>query len=471
MLRRYRAPCITGASFLAYWLLDHAPRFYLGDSTAYLSTGTSGWIPPDRSWAYGYASRWVVQATGTISALAACQCLLLALAILAVRRLVQPQDRRACLVFCAIAALDPLLEAYTRFWLSDTLALAFFLMFLRVLDRFTAPGRARFLSGFAGLCLIAFLAFWVRLAYVPVALATCVGCVALSFRPGQPFCRRRALAACLAVPLAVLAVAGSNAAVSIPRFRGTLFLNKMSGLYELGVFTPAIRLADINAAGIEMTHATFDSMALWRYDDRPAQVWSDDTHYLRAYLQKASGYSDVLDPRFQALCHRIVRIGVSHHPQTFVASYLYGLSLYLTPKFYLAHFDDEMGLDKDLPEWSVDFLRSFSHSNISRDTPRALTPLVGLLRAVMPVYFLVMIAGFACAVFILCTRGRPRGHLVLALGLVFSLLATPIYSHGIKPRYALAVVALSYAMFACVLQQRRETKDAASQARVFAASA
>ena len=80
---------------------------------------------------------------------------------------------------------------------------------------------------------------------MPVAFATCLGCVALSFRSGIQIGRQRALAACLAVPLAVLAVAGSNAVVSMPRFRGTLFLNKMSGLYELGVFTPAIRLADI----------------------------------------------------------------------------------------------------------------------------------------------------------------------------------------------------------------------------------
>ncbi len=462
--RRFRAPCITALAFLAYWLLDHAPRFYLGDSTAYLSTGTSGWIPPDRSWAYGFASRWVVQAAGRVDALAAAQCLLLGLAILAARRLVEKQDRRAALAFCALAALDPLMEAYTRFWLSDAVALACFLLVLRALDRFVAPGARRILPGLLGLAAVAFLAFSVRLAYVPVAFAVCLGCVALSFRPGTGIARRRALAACLAVPLAVLAVAGSNAVVSMPRFRGTPFLNKMSGLYELGVFTPAVRLADINAAGIPMTQAAFDAMALGRYDNRPAEVWSDDPHYLRAYLQKASGYDDVYDPRFQALCHRIVSIGMAHHPQSFVASYLYGLALYLTPKFYVLHFNDEMGLNKDLPAWSVDFLRSFSHSDVSTQTPRAETPLIGLLRAAIPAYFLIMIAGFGCAVLVLCSAGRPRGQSVLALALVFSLLATPVYSHDIKPRYVLAVVALSYAMFACVLQGRRPNRAVAGAA-------
>ncbi len=465
------APCIVAAAFLAYWLLDHAPRFYLGDSTAYLSTGMSGWIPPDRSWAYGYASRWVVEAAGRIDALAAVQCLLLGFAFLAVRRLVQPVGGRAALVFCALAALDPLLEAYTRFWLSDAVALAFFLLFLCALAWFVAPRPARLLPGLAGLTVIAFLAFWVRLAYVPVAFATCLGCVALSFRSGIQIGRRRAFAACLAIPLAVLAVAGSNAVVSMPRFRGTPFLNKMSGLYELGVFTPAIRLADINSAGIEMSPATFDAMQLWRYDNRPAQVWSDDTRYLRAYLQKASGYSDVFDARFQSLCHRIVRIGLAHHPQTFVASYLYGLALYLTPKFYVLHFDDEMGLNRDLPAWSVDFLHSFSSSNIGQAAPRARTPLVAVLRAVVPAYFLVMIAGFACAMVILSTSRRwTRGQLVLALGLVFSLLATPIYSHGIKPRYVLAVVTLSYAMFACIGQRRGAAPTVAVAADGFPAA-
>ncbi len=442
------------AAFLAYWLLDHAARFYLGDSTAYFTTGTSGWIPPDRSWSYGFASRWVVEAAGRISALVAIQCLLLAIAILAMRRLVQPGDRRAALLFCALAAFDPLLEMYTRFWLSDAVALAFFLLFLCALDRFVTPKAAKIWPGLIGLTAVAFVSFSVRLAYVPVEFATALGCVALSLRPGMRIGRRRALAACLAAPLAVLAVAGTNSVVSMPRFRGTLFLNTMSGLYELGVFTPAIRLTDITSAGVAMTPATFDAMQLWRYDDRGAQVWSDDASHLRAYLQKMSGYSDVYDPRFQALCHRIVRIGLADHPQTFVESYLYGLSLYLTPKFYVLHYDDEMGLNKDLPAWSVDFLRSFSSSDVSQASPRARTPLVGLLRTAMPAYFLIMIAGFACAVLVLFSSGRTRGQKVLALGLVFSLLTAPIYSHGIKARYVLAVVVLSYAMFTCVGQRR-----------------
>jgi hypothetical protein len=35
-------------------LIDHMPRFYQGDSLSYLSTG-EGWMPPDRSWAFGLA--------------------------------------------------------------------------------------------------------------------------------------------------------------------------------------------------------------------------------------------------------------------------------------------------------------------------------------------------------------------------------------------------------------------------------
>jgi len=38
--------------------LDPLPKLYLGDSLSYLWTATSGWIPGDRSYFYGYVIRW-----------------------------------------------------------------------------------------------------------------------------------------------------------------------------------------------------------------------------------------------------------------------------------------------------------------------------------------------------------------------------------------------------------------------------
>ncbi|HLC13603.1 MAG TPA: hypothetical protein VJK31_10130, partial [Chthoniobacterales bacterium] len=40
-------------------MLDPSPKFYMGDSRSYIATAVTGWIPPDRSFFYGYVIRWL----------------------------------------------------------------------------------------------------------------------------------------------------------------------------------------------------------------------------------------------------------------------------------------------------------------------------------------------------------------------------------------------------------------------------
>ncbi len=42
-----------------FLLIDSRPGFFLGDSESYLFTATSGWIPDDRSFVYGYFLRYI----------------------------------------------------------------------------------------------------------------------------------------------------------------------------------------------------------------------------------------------------------------------------------------------------------------------------------------------------------------------------------------------------------------------------
>ena len=51
----------------ATWLaIDAAPAVFLGDSESYLATALEGWIPPDRSFAYGYVLRPLAVWTGSL---------------------------------------------------------------------------------------------------------------------------------------------------------------------------------------------------------------------------------------------------------------------------------------------------------------------------------------------------------------------------------------------------------------------
>src|ERR1051325_1912937 len=39
--------------------VNSTPKFFMGDSGAYIHTALTGWIPADRSYFYGYAVRWL----------------------------------------------------------------------------------------------------------------------------------------------------------------------------------------------------------------------------------------------------------------------------------------------------------------------------------------------------------------------------------------------------------------------------
>lgn len=70
---RHREWClfVLGIFAIKFVLLivDPLPKYYLGDSFSYIYTATSGWIPPDRSYFYGYVIRWLALWTGSLTPL------------------------------------------------------------------------------------------------------------------------------------------------------------------------------------------------------------------------------------------------------------------------------------------------------------------------------------------------------------------------------------------------------------------
>ena len=66
-------PAVLAAVKLAWFLADHTPMLFLGNSESYLATATIGWIPPDRSFLYGYLLRFLALGTGSLQPLIAVQ--------------------------------------------------------------------------------------------------------------------------------------------------------------------------------------------------------------------------------------------------------------------------------------------------------------------------------------------------------------------------------------------------------------
>src|SRR5882757_1670954 len=61
---------------LLLFAIDPLPKLYMGDSGSYIWTALSGWIPPDRSFFYGYVIRWTALWTQSLTFLLVLQAFL-----------------------------------------------------------------------------------------------------------------------------------------------------------------------------------------------------------------------------------------------------------------------------------------------------------------------------------------------------------------------------------------------------------
>src|SRR3954463_10831132 len=66
---------LVAACKLAFYIVDPYPSFHFGDSGAYLATPLLKWIPPDRSFTYGFLLRSLVFGTHSFGPVLAVQIL------------------------------------------------------------------------------------------------------------------------------------------------------------------------------------------------------------------------------------------------------------------------------------------------------------------------------------------------------------------------------------------------------------
>lgn len=433
--------------------LDRVVRFYLGDSAAYLSTGLNGWIPPDRSWAYGFLGRWLLEWTRSIVALPLAQAIGFALSLLILQRCLARHAGRLAVpawIPCVLV-LDPLNQTYARFWLSDVPAAALFLCFLACVP----PGRGtRPVIAILVPLLLALGLTFARVAYVPIVLSMLFMLLASSFRsglPGLPALRRRLAVLCLLPVLSLGVLAVANSQVSIQRLHGHVFVNRMSGLYTMGVLLPGLRRADFLSAGIAISDPEFAALHLEDYDRRENAVWGDGPTFVRWLMQDRLHHPDLYDAGFQQRCRSVVRSALLHHPQTLVTTYLWSLVLYLSPAEWRRVERAEMGTDKLLPEWMAGYLSFRSGALVRTDITRTPSLMPQILRATITAYPILLIVGSLCSIgLLLRRRAFDAGH-VLAGAMLASLVLAPLYSHAVKPRYVLASVTLSEWIIAIVL--------------------
>ena len=111
---------------LLLFAIDPVPKLYMGDSGSYIWTALTGWIPPDRSFSYGYVIRWIALWTGSLTWLLVFQVCLSAISCIlfsSITRVIFELPERWSYVFGFLCAIDPLQLLYERYVMTEAISL------------------------------------------------------------------------------------------------------------------------------------------------------------------------------------------------------------------------------------------------------------------------------------------------------------------------------------------------------------
>lgn len=261
------------------WLaVDRAPMLFLGDSEAYLWTAVQGWIPPDRSFAYGYALRVLALWPGSVAPLIAAQVAASIVAALILAWLLRRAfDVPPALAFatCVLwAAAEPLALLYERYLMTEALALPAFAAFTLCAVRY-AQGRRLpdlVLAHLAGVAVIA-----MRTMFVPVALAFAVllpPAAWLGRRDAARSALRRGFLVALAVSVAAVAAAHWGYRTLHSAVGGDRGYSRADGFFLLAAWAPLLRAGDFPEAALGARVLAASTCEQADRFAREAQRWS-----------------------------------------------------------------------------------------------------------------------------------------------------------------------------------------------------
>jgi hypothetical protein len=260
---------------------DTVPRFHLGDSESYLSARLGGYLPDDRSWAYGVLASWVTRASRDLDTMVLGQIIFTWAAAVALAHSIARFFRlraTAVVVIATVLVCNPLSFYWARAYMTDTLAAAIFGLAVAVIlspRGILATASCMFVLAVA-ICAL-------RSVYLPPMLLAFAGVAVLSmlraFRAGRaqqsgaaPHWRdtRRYASLCAAIMLAGSFYANVNAHVlgrsdaSVNHASIRLLVSSWSPLMEPG-------LAALGIAGL-----TKDRVLPMTYDNRLAHAFASN---------------------------------------------------------------------------------------------------------------------------------------------------------------------------------------------------
>lgn len=325
---------------LGAYALDPTPRVFLGDSGSYLHTALTGWIPPDRSFLYG----WLIAATAlpaaSIQVLIQLQSafgIMSAMLLYFWLTLGLRSDIRLAIAAAAALALDPAQLFYERMMMAEATGFVVFVLFFISLSCYVARGGWHWIAIYAAL---GALAVALRLSQMPVVLVLSLIGPGIRWiaRSGQ---HRSVIGGLLRLALstAVAVACTSYAHDYYKRWYGEVAgidpaYTAAAGKFRLGLVAPLVRAEHFEESGVSaelLDQLEFDHRNLL---EREAQLW------------QPGGLWDLLErstPDAETAARKISIKAARDQPLGLVCLGLETTLGYFQPAVYLHRLMDDLG--------------------------------------------------------------------------------------------------------------------------------
>ena len=248
-------------------LLDPSPKLFMGDSGSYIWTALTGWIPPDRSYFYGYTIRWLAVWPSSFTPLLLIQAIAggaTAIVFAMICRGFFKLSRPLSCFFGLLCGLDPCQLVWERYVMTETFSLLVYVLVL-----------------YCSLLYLRDRRIW-QLAVVQALSVVLIG-FRMSYLPVVQVCT---------VLLPVIAFA--RCALLALRNRSD---SQVSGL---GFLTAGGAQLLASVAMMFVMHSAYKHVNGWLIKREPAYLYATGSH-LASMWAPALEPSDATDPRFRDL--------------------------------------------------------------------------------------------------------------------------------------------------------------------------
>jgi uncharacterized protein YceK len=316
--------------------VDTVPRFALGDSAAYLTTAIGGYVPDDRSWAYGLLVAAIIRATRDLNTVAIMQILIAWLGAILLGAAAARYFRIGpwfVVVAVLVMVVNPLDFFWARAFMTDVLAAALLAALVALLfasPRLIPMGLGAFGLTF-GLCAL-------RSVYMPPLVIAFGSVAAISLLQmlwatrhdsGMVAAHRQAAIRHLVLTATiVLATAGYASVNGRIEERNRPAVNYATTRFLVSAWSP---LMAPSLAALDLPSRVTDDMVPLTYVNRLASAFSPDGIVER--LKDHFGSYQAAEPAYD----RLLRAALLDNPRDFLVLVAHSWSDYVSPYRHLMY--------------------------------------------------------------------------------------------------------------------------------------